>query len=157
MLEAGVKAPDFSLYDSDGKTVKLSDFKGKKTVVYFYPKDNTPGCTTQACTFRDAYEGFKTAGAEVVGISKDSVDSHKEFAEKYNLPFTLLADPELYAIKAYDVWKEKKRFGNTYMGVVRTTYVLDEEGTIIKVFPDAKPDTNPGEILEFLAQLGPKA
>lgn len=149
MLEVGQKAPHFSLQDSDGKTVALSDFKGKKTIIYFYPKDNTPGCTRQACAFRDAYDGFKNIDAAVIGISKDSVASHKKFAESHNLPFTLLADPELDAIKAYDVWQEKKRFGKTYFGVVRATYVLDEEGTIIKVFPNAKPDTNAAEILKF--------
>ncbi len=152
MLETGIKAPDFTLMDKSGQLISLSDFKGKKVVVYFYPKDDTPGCIKEACAFRNAYDGFRTANVEVIGISKDSVESHVKFAEKYNLPFILLADPALVAIKAYDVWHEKQQFGNTYMGVVRTTYVVDEAGTIIKVFPEAKPDTNAQEILDFLAK-----
>ena len=150
MLEAGVKAPEFSLQDKDGNIVSLKDFLGKKVVVYFYPKDSTPGCTRQACSFRNNYGEYKKMGIEVICISKDSVKSHANFAAKQELPFILLADPERQAIEAYDVWQEKSQFGNTYMGVVRTTYVVDETGKIIKVFPNAKPDTNAQEILDFL-------
>ncbi len=150
MLQEGIKAPDFALKDKDGSLVSLSDFRGKKVVVYFYPKDNTPGCTKQACAFREAYDGFKSDDIVVIGISKDSIQSHQKFAEKYELPFILLSDPELTAIRAYDVWKEKKLYGKTSMGVMRSTYVIDEEGIIIKVFEKAKPDTNAFDILEFL-------
>ena len=150
MLEVGTKAPDFELPDQNGKLHKLSDYTGKKVVLYFYPKDNTPGCTKQACAFASAYDGFKTKGVEVIGVSKDSVASHVKFAEKYNLPFILISDPELKAIKAYDVWQEKKMYGKVTFGVVRTTYVIDEEGIIEKVMPKVKPDTNAAEILEYL-------
>ena len=150
MLETGIKAPDFTLCDKDGKAVSLSDFLGKKVVLYFYPKDNTPGCTRQACAFAGAYDEFKSKNIEVIGISKDSVASHEKFAQKYNLPFVLLADPELSAIKAYDVWQEKKMCGKVGMGVVRTTYIIDEKGVIEKVMPKVKPDTNAAEILEQL-------
>lgn len=150
MLEVGMKAPDFKLQDKDGREITLSGFRGKKVVLYFYPKDNTPGCTKQACAFASAYDGFKTKGVEVIGVSKDSVASHVKFAEKYNLPFILISDPELKAIKAYDVWQEKKMYGKVTFGVVRTTYVIDEEGIIEKVMPKVKPDTNAAEILEYL-------
>lgn len=150
MLDVGMKAPDFKLQDKDGREITLSGFRGKKVVLYFYPKDNTPGCTKQACAFASAYDGFKTKGVEVIGVSKDSVASHVKFAEKYNLPFILISDPELKAIKAYDVWQEKKMYGKVTFGVVRTTYVIDEEGIIEKVMPKAKPDTNAAEILEYL-------
>ena len=150
MLEVGVKAPDFTLNDKDGNEVNLSDFAGKKVVLYFYPKDNTPGCTKQACAFAGAYNEFKNIDAVVVGISKDSVASHLKFAQKYNLPFVLLSDPELKAIEGYDVWKEKKLYGKVSMGVVRTTYIIDENGFIEKVMPKVKPDTNAAEILEYL-------
>ncbi len=150
MLEAGTKAPDFTLCDKDGKAVSLSDFLGKKVVLYFYPKDNTPGCTRQACAFAGAYDEFKSKNVEVIGISKDSVASHVNFAQKYNLPFVLLADPELTAINAYGVWQEKKMCGKVGMGVVRTTYIIDEKGVIEKVMPKVKPDTNAAEILEQL-------
>ncbi len=150
MLTEGTKAPDFTLQDKEGKTVSLSDFRGKKVVVYFYPKDNTPGCTKQACVFKEAYDGFKEDDIIVIGISKDSSESHQKFAEKYELPFILLSDPELIAIKAYDVWKEKKLYGKTSLGVMRSTYIIDEEGMIIKVFEKAKPDTNAYDILTFL-------
>ena len=150
MLDVGMKAPDFKLQDKDGREITLSGFRGKKVVLYFYPKDNTPGCIKQACAFASAYDGFKTKGVEVIGVSKDSVASHVKFAEKYNLPFILISDPELKAIKAYDVWQEKKMYGKVTFGVVRTTYVIDEEGIIEKVMPKVKPDTNAAEILEYL-------
>ena len=150
MLDVGMKAPDFKLQDKDGREITLSGFRGKKVVLYFCPKDNTPGCTKQACAFASAYDGFKTKGVEVIGVSKDSVASHVKFAEKYNLPFILISDPELKAIKAYDVWQEKKMYGKVTFGVVRTTYVIDEEGIIEKVMPKVKPDTNAAEILEYL-------
>ena len=150
MLTVGMKAPDFTLNDKDGKSVSLSDFIGKKVVVYFYPKDNTPGCTRQACAFAGAYDEFKAKDVEVIGISKDSTASHVKFAEKYDLPFILLSDPELEAIKAYGVWQEKKLYGKVSMGVVRTTFVIDEEGKVERVMPKVKPDTNAAEILEFL-------
>lgn len=152
MLKEGTSAPDFTLNDKEGNSVRLSDFRGKKVVLYFYPKDNTPGCTKQACAFRDAYDGFKADDIVVIGISKDSSQSHQRFADKYELPFLLLSDPELTAIKAYDVWKEKKLYGKTSLGVMRSTFVIDEKGIIIKVFEKAKPDTNAYEILEFLGK-----
>ena len=151
MLEIGMKAPDFSLPDKDGNTVRLSDFQGKKVVLYFYPKDNTPGCTRQACAFAASYEQFKTQDAAVIGISKDSVASHLKFAQKYDLPFVLLSDPELQAIQAYGVWQEKKLYGKVSMGVVRTTYIINEQGIIEKVMPKVKPDTNAAEILAYLS------
>ncbi len=150
MLEAGTKAPDFALLDKDGKEVRLSDFAGKRVVLYFYPRDNTPGCTRQACAFAKAYEGFRSRDVVVIGISKDSVASHLKFAQKYELPFILLSDPELQAIQAYGVWQEKKLYGKTSMGVVRTTYVIDPEGRVEKVMPKVKPDTNAEEILAWM-------
>lgn len=150
MLTTGMKAPDFSLSDQHGNTVSLADYAGKKIVLYFYPRDNTPGCSRQACAFAGAYEDFKTMNVAVIGVSKDSVASHVKFAEKYSLPFTLLSDPELQAIQAYDVWQEKKNFGKVSMGVVRSTYIIDENGVIEKVMPKVKPDTNAAEILEYL-------
>ena len=150
MLESNMKAPDFSLPDKDGNPVRLSDFAGKKVVLYFYPKDNTPGCTRQACAFAAAYEEFKRKNVAVIGISKDSVASHQKFAQKYDLPFILLSDPQLQAIQAYGVWQEKKLYGKVSMGVVRTTYLIDEEGYIEKVMPKVKPDTNAQEILDYL-------
>ena len=150
MLEIGMKAPDFTLQDKDGNQVALSDFAGKKVVLYFYPRDNTPGCTRQACAFAQNYDGFKERGVEVIGISKDSAASHAKFADKHELPFILLSDPELVAIQGYDVWKEKKLYGKVSMGVVRTTYVIDENGVIEKVMPKVKPDTNAAEILTYL-------
>lgn len=152
MLETGTKAPDFTLLDKDGRAVSLSDFAGKKVVLYFYPKDNTPGCTRQACAFSGAYERFKGINAVVIGVSRDSVASHVRFAEKYDLPFVLLSDPERKAIEAYGVWQEKKNYGKVSMGVVRSTYVIDEEGVIEKVMPKVKPDTNAEEILEYLTK-----
>ena len=153
MLEAGMQAPAFTLADKDGKKVSLSDFLGKKVVLYFYPKDNTPGCTRQACAFAAAYNEFEKKNAVVIGISKDSVNSHSKFAEKYNLPFILLPDPDLQAIQAYGVWQEKKLYGKTSMGVVRTTFIIDEQGKIVKVMPKVKPDTNAAEVLEMLRTM----
>ena len=150
MLKAGEKAPDFTLQDKNGNNVSLSNFLGKKVVVYFYPKDNTPGCTRQACAFAAAYDGFKEKNVEVIGISRDSVASHVKFAEKHGLPFVLLSDPELKAIEAYGVWQEKKLYGKVSMGVVRTTFIIDENGMIVKVMPKVKPDTNAAEILSYL-------
>lgn len=150
MLEVGTKAPDFTLPDKDGNEVSLSDFAGKRVVVYFYPRDNTSGCTRQACAFAGVYKQFEKLGVPVIGISKDSVKSHKNFAEKHELPFILLSDPELQAIQAYDVWKEKKLYGKVSMGVVRSTYIIDGNGMIEKAMEKVKPDTNAGDILEYL-------
>lgn len=150
MLEKGMKAPSFTLSDTDGNMISLADFAGRKIILYFYPKDNTPGCTRQACAFAANFEKFKETDAAVIGISKDSAASHRKFAEKYNLPFILLSDPDLQAIQAYGVWQEKKLYGKVSMGVVRTTYIIDENGTIEKVMPKVKPDTNAAEILEYL-------
>lgn len=150
MLEAGTKTPEIVLNDKDGNEVKLSDFKGQRVVVYFYPRDNTPGCTRQACAFRDEFAEYKKLGIQVMGISKDSEASHQRFAEKNELPFVLLADPELKAIKDYDVWQEKKMYGKVSMGVVRSTYLIGEDGMIEKVWKKAKPDTNAKEILEYI-------
>ncbi|MBQ3530777.1 MAG: thioredoxin-dependent thiol peroxidase [Oscillospiraceae bacterium] len=150
MLEKGTKAPDFTLFDKDGNEVSLSDFSGKKIVLYFYPKDNTPGCTRQACAFAESFEKFKELDAAVIGISKDSVSSHVKFAEKYSLPFVLLSDPEHKVIEAFGAWQEKKNYGKTYFGTVRSTFIIDENGIIEKVMPKVKPDTNAAEILEYL-------
>ena len=150
MLETGMKAPKFTLNDKDGNAVSLSDFLGKKVVLYFYPKDNTPGCTRQACAFAAAYEGFKSKDVVVIGVSRDSVASHQKFSRKYDLPFILLSDPELQVIQAYGVWQEKKLYGKVSMGVVRSTYLIDEQGVIEKVMPKVKPDTNAAEILAYL-------
>jgi len=144
MLSTGIKAPDFTLKDKDGKEVSLSSFLGRKVVLYFYPKDNTPGCIREACAFAGAYIGFKQRNVEV------SEKSHANFAAKHELPFILLSDPELTAIQAYDVWKEKNLYGKVSMGVVRSTYVIDENGVIEKVFEKVKPDTNAQEILDYL-------
>jgi len=151
MLEIGMKAPEFTLSDKDGNPVSLSSFLGRKVVLYFYPKDNTPGCTRQACAFAAAYEGFKAQNVVVIGISKDSATSHLKFAQKHGLPFILLSDPELQAIQAYGVWQEKKLYGKVSMGVVRSTFIIDEQGCIEKVMPKVKPDTNAAEILAYLA------
>ena len=147
MLEVGTKAPDFTLPDQNGNMHSLSEYRGKKVILYFYPKDNTPGCTKQACGFAERFPQFTEKGAVVLGISKDSVASHKKFEEKYGLPFTLLADPELVAIQAYDVWQEKKNYGKTYMGVVRSTYLIDENGKIVKAFDKVKAADNPEQML----------
>ena len=152
MLEIGMKAPAFTLPDKDGNFVSLSDFLGKKVVLYFYPRDNTPGCTRQACAFAAAYEGFKEKDVVVIGVSRDSVASHLKFAQKYDLPFILLSDPELMAIQAYGVWQEKKLYGKVSMGVVRTTFIIDEQGNIEKIMPMVKPDTNAAEILNYLSK-----
>lgn len=154
MLEIGMKAPAFTLKDKNGNNVSLSDFLGKKIVLYFYPKDNTPGCTRQACAFAGAYKQFEAKGIEVIGISKDSVASHEKFAAKYSLPFILLSDPELEAIKAYGVWQEKKLYGKLSFGVVRSTFIIDENGIIEKVMPKVKPDTNAEDILAYLRADG---
>ena len=153
MIEIGMKAPYFSLPDKDGNLVSLADFLGKKVVLYFYPKDNTPGCTRQACAFASAYDGFRAANVAVIGISKDSIASHQKFGQKYELPFLLLSDPELKAIEPYGVWQEKKLYGKTSMGVIRTTYIIDEQGHVEKVMPKVKPDTNAAEILAYLTEV----
>lgn len=150
MLQPGQKAPDFSLMDQNGNEVRLSDFLGKKVVLYFYPKDNTPGCTKQACAFAAAYDAFREKDIVVIGISKDSVSSHVKFAEKYHLPFILLSDPERKAIEPFGVWQEKKMCGKVSMGVVRTTYIIDENGIVSHVMPKVKPDTNAEEVLALL-------
>ena len=150
MLTVGQKAPDFTLNDQNGNPVSLSDFLGKKVVVYFYPKDNTPGCTRQACAFAGAYEQFKQKDVAVIGISKDSVASHIKFAEKYSLPFILLSDPDRIAIESFGAWAEKKLYGKVSMGVVRCTFIIDEQGIVTHVMPKAKPDTNAQEILAIL-------
>ena len=151
MLTIGTKAPDFTLPDQNGNMRTLSEFKGQKVILYFYPKDMTSGCTKQACAFGDLYPQFREKGAVVLGVSKDSVDSHKKFEEKFGLPFTLLSDTEKTVIQAYDVWKEKKNYGIVSMGVVRTTYLIDEEGMIIRAFDKVKAAENPGQMLEELA------
>ena len=150
MLQIGMKAPDFTLPDKNGNPVTLSSLRGRRVVVYFYPKDNTPGCTRQACAFAQSYDGFREKNVAVIGVSKDSAASHVKFAQKYGLPFTLLADPELQAIQAYGVGQEKKLYGKVSMGVVRTTFIIDENGVIEKVMPKVKPDTNAAEILAYL-------
>ncbi|MCD7809069.1 MAG: peroxiredoxin [Erysipelotrichaceae bacterium] len=150
MLEIGMKAPDFELLNQNGETVTLSQHLGKKVVLYFYPRDNTAGCSKQACGFAENYPHFIEKGAEVIGVSKDSVKSHKRFAEKYDLPFALISDPDLVAIQAYDVWKEKTMYGKKSMGVVRTTYLINEEGIIEKAFGKVKAGDNPVQMLNEL-------
>ena len=150
MLEAGTMAPDFTLPDKEGSPVTLSQFKGRRVVVYFYPRDNTPGCTRQACGYAAAYDQFQALDTVVIGISKDSAASHRKFAEKNSLPFILLSDPELTAIQAYGVWQEKKNYGKVSMGVVRSTFVINADGVIEKVMPKVKPDTNAADILAYL-------
>ena len=153
MLETGTKAPDFSLPDQGGVIHSLSRYRGKKVILYFYPRDNTPGCTKQACGFRDLYPQFTEKGAVVLGVSKDSVASHKKFKEKYQLSFPILSDTELQVIQAYDVWKEKKLYGKVSMGVVRTTYLIDENGIISKAFGKVKAAQNPEQMLEELNDI----
>ncbi|MGN1027364.1 MAG: thioredoxin-dependent thiol peroxidase [Faecousia sp.] len=150
MLEIGTKAPAFTLPDQNGTSHSLSDYAGKKVILYFYPKDNTPGCTKQACGFADRYPQFLEKGAVVLGVSKDSVSSHKSFEQKYALPFPLLSDPEKEVIQAYDVWKEKKNYGKVSLGVVRTTYLIDENGIIVKAMGNVKAAENPGKMLELV-------
>ena len=150
MLETGIKAPDFTLPDQNGENRSLSDYRGKKVILYFYSKDMTSGCTKQACAFGELYPQFEEKGAVVIGVSKDSVASHKKFEEKYGLPFTLLSDTELSAIQAYDVWKEKNNYGKITMGVVRTTYLIDEDGVITKAFGKVKAAENPAQMLKAL-------
>ena len=150
MLEKGTKAPEFSLPDENGEIRSLADYKGEKLILYFYPKDNTPGCTKQACGFAELYPQFNEKGVEVIGISKDSVASHKKFKDKYSLPFTILSDTELETIKAYDVWKEKKLYGKTSMGIVRTTYLIDEQGIIIEAMDKVKAANNPEEMMDLV-------
>ena len=149
-MKIGDKAPVFTLRDKDGKSVSLADFRGRKVVLYFYPKDNTPGCTRQACAFAQNYGEFQKHNIAVIGVSKDGTASHQKFAEKYSLPFVLLSDPELTAIKAYGVWKEKKLYGKVSMGVARTTFIIDENGVVSDVMEKVKPDTNAAEILAKL-------
>jgi len=148
MLEVGMKAPDFSLLNQDGETISLSDYKGKRVILYFYPRDNTPGCTKQACGFAENYPHFMEKDVIVLGVSKDSVASHKKFEQKYQLPFPLISDPELQAIQAYDVWKEKNMYGKKTMGVVRTTYLINEEGIIEKAFAKVKAAENAEQMLK---------
>lgn len=150
MPEVGKKAPDFTLLNQDGKKISLKDFKGKKIVLYFYPKDNTSGCTKEACSFRDDFPKFKKTDAVILGVSPDSVSSHKKFAEKYDLPFNLLADEDKKIVQLYDVWKEKSMYGKKYMGVERTTYIIDEEGKIKKIFNKVKVDGHNVEVMEAL-------
>jgi len=150
MLETGIKAPEFTLPDQNGEMHTLSDYRGQKVILYFYPKDNTAGCTKQACGFGDRYPQITEKGAVVLGVSKDSVASHKRFEDKFSLPFTLLSDLELQVIKAYDVWKEKKNYGKVSMGVVRTTYLIDEDGVIIQALDKVKAADNPQEMLDLL-------
>ena len=150
MLKPGDPAPDFTLSGKDGEPVTLSSFRGEKVVLYFYPKDNTPGCTRQACAFAAAYSGFREKNSVVIGISRDSTASHQKFAEKYDLPFILLSDPDRIAIDAYGVWQEKKRCGKVSMGIVRSTFLIDEEGRISAAMEGVKPDTNPAEVLALL-------
>ena len=151
MLDTGIKAPDFTLPDQNGEMRSLSDYAGKKVILYFYPKDNTPGCTRQACGFSELRPQFEEKGAVILGVSRDSVASHKRFEEKQGLSFTLLSDPELKVIQAYDVWKEKKNYGKVSMGVVRTTYMKDEKGIIVKAFDKVKAAENPAQMLEELS------
>ncbi len=151
MLEIGTKAPDFTLPDQNGEEKSLSDYRGQKVILYFYPKDMTSGCTKQACAFGELYPQFREKGAVVLGVSKDSVASHKKFEEKYGLPFTLLSDVEKTVIQAYDVWKEKKLYGKVSMGVVRTTYLIDEDGVIVKAFGKVKAADNPAQMLGELS------
>ncbi|MBQ9068147.1 MAG: thioredoxin-dependent thiol peroxidase [Eggerthellaceae bacterium] len=151
MLEVGTKAPDFKLPDQNGQMRTLKEFRGSKVVLYFYPRDMTSGCTKQACAFGDLYPQFQEAGAVVVGVSKDTVASHKKFEEKYGLPFILLSDTEKEVLQAYDVWQEKKLYGKVSMGVVRTTYLIDEKGKIAKAFGKVKAADNPAQMLEELA------
>ena len=149
-MKTGDMAPAFILPDQDGKMISLTDFTGRKIVLYFYSRDNTSGCTRQACAFAEHFGAFAAHNVVVIGISKDSVESHRKFSKKYNLPFILLSDPELQAIKSYGVWQEKRLYGKVSMGVVRTTFIIDEKGMITEIMPKVKPDTNAAEILAKL-------
>ena len=151
MLDVGTQAPEFTLPDQNGVTRSLSDWRGSKVVLYFYPRDMTSGCTKQACSFGELYPQFQEKGAVVIGVSKDTVASHKKFEEKYGLPFILLSDTEKEVLQAYDVWKEKKNYGKVSMGVIRTTYLIDEDGIIVKAFGKVKAADNPAQMLEELA------
>ncbi len=151
MIETGIKAPDFTLTDQDGKTHRLSDYLGRPVVLYFYPKDDTPGCTKEACSFRDSFSEFKRAGVEVLGISVDDEKSHAKFREKYNLPFTLLSDPDKKVVEKYGVWVEKTNYGKRYWGTARTTFLIDENGDIKYVFEKVKPEEHAQEVLEKLS------
>lgn len=153
MVKAGKKAPDFTLLNQDGKKVKLSQFSGQNVVLYFYPKDNTSGCTIEACNFRDTFSELSNLGAVVIGISPDTAESHKKFAEKYNLPFNLLADPEKKVLEKYGVWKEKSMYGKKYMGVERTTFIIDKNGKVRKIFEKVKVPNHHNEVLEYLKEL----
>jgi len=150
MLKEGTKAPDFSLPDQNGKLHSLSEYKGQRVILYFYPKDNTSGCTKQACGFAERYPQFREKGAIILGINKDTVASHKKFEEKYGLPFTLLSDTSLDVLKKYDVWKEKTNYGKVSMGIVRTTYLIDENGVIVRAMDKVKAAENPQEMLELI-------
>lgn len=155
MLQEGTIAPDFTLEADDGQSVRLSDFRGKTVVLYFYPKDDTPGCTTEACNFRDDYSVLLAAGAQVVGVSPDPVRSHVKFKDKYSLPFPLLSDPDHQVAEMYGAWGEKKMYGKTYMGIIRSTFILDAEGKLAKVFPKVSPKNHSQEVLDALAELNP--
>ncbi len=154
LLEVGTKAPDFTTLDQDGNKISLDDFKGKKVIIYFYPKDNTPGCTKEACAFRDHYTLFQALNVEILGVSIDAEQSHIAFAQKYGLPFRLLADPDKRLVTAYGVWGEKTLYGKKYMGTNRVTYVIDESGAIAAVFPKVKPETHAEDVLAVLHQQG---
>jgi thioredoxin-dependent peroxiredoxin len=154
LLAVGTQAPDFTTTDQDGKKRSLSDFKGKRVILYFYPKDNTSGCTKEACAFRDHFDEFRRLGVEILGVSVDSEKSHQSFVQKHGLPFTLLADTDKRLVEAYGVWGEKRLYGKKYMGTNRVTYLIDEGGKIAAVFPKVKPDTHPEEILAILQGKG---
>ena len=153
-LEAGITAPDFELYDQSGNTHRLSDYRGGYMLLYFYPKDDTSGCTTEACNFRDDYGAYRSAGVTILGVSPDSQESHTKFRKKYDLPFTLLADPDHRVCELYDVWGTKKMFGNEYEGVFRTTYLIDPQGQIVETFENVKPEGHSAEVLERIEKLG---
>ena len=155
MLNEGDKAPNFTLRGDEDQDITLNDFKGKKVVLYFYPKDNTPGCTKKACSFRDVYDDILESNAVVIGVSKDNATSHLKFRDKYNLPFYLLSDPDHHVIESYGAWQEKKIFGKTYTGIARLTFIIDESGTIIKAYPKVKPDEHGEEILKVLREFTP--
>lgn len=154
MLEAGTMAPDFTLQDQDGKEVSLSDFRGRKVVLYFYSKDNTAGCNKQACAYAENYPAFVEKGVTVIGVSKDTSAAHRKFADKFELPFILLADPEKEVLQKYDVWVKKNMYGKQVMGVIRSSYLIDKEGRIVKVHAKVKPEENAGQMLKDLEELG---